>query len=197
MDASLTDKAWECARRLLSEERLVHTQGAQEEARRLAPLFGADPGKAALAAVLHDIARGYGPQELLRAAQSKGIMVRRIDRLRPILLHGKISAAIAAECGVRDEDVLRAIASHVTGRPGWTSLEQVVYLADKTERGRDYPGVERLRTLIRSGRPREALREALRNAITHAARNGPELVDPETVVVFNEVSQGLAQAPEH
>jgi hypothetical protein len=30
----------------------------------------------------------------------------------------------------------------------------------------------------------------------YAAQTDPFFVDPETVVVFNEVSQGLAQAPE-
>lgn len=191
------DEAWEYARRVLSKERFSHTQGTEEEARRLAPCLGAGPNKAALAAVLHDIARDHTPQELLRAAASKGIMVRTIDKLRPILLHGRVAAATAAELGVKDEDVLQAIASHATGRPGWTSLEQAVFLADKMERRRDYPEVARVRELVRSGRPMEALREALGNVIMYAVRDEPGFVDPETVVVFNEVTQGLAQAPEH
>jgi predicted HD superfamily hydrolase involved in NAD metabolism len=162
----------------------------------LAPVFGADPKKAVIAAILHDIARGYTPAELLRVARSQGIMVRTADVVSPILLHGKIAAAIARECGITDASILDAIAWHVTGRPGWTSLEKVVYLADKVEENRDYPGVQEVRELVRAGKPVTALRESLRNAIMYAAQTDPFFVDPETVVVFNEVSQGLAQAPE-
>ena len=196
MSTLTAEEAWEYVRRALPEGRLLHTKGTVEEACRLAPYFGVDLGKASLAAMLHDIARDLSPGELLQAARSKGIMVRTVDRLCPVLLHGRIAAAKARELGVSDEDVLQAIASHVTGRPGWTSLEQVVYLADKTEPGREYPGVERVRGLARSGRVREALKQALRNSIIYALESEPGFVDPETVVVFNEVAQGLAEAPE-
>ena len=190
------DEIWGYVLEVLSEERLIHTKGTVEEVSVLAPHFGVDPDKASLAAMLHDIARDLSPQELLQAAESRGIMVRTVDRLCPVLLHGRIAAAKARELGVSNEDVLQAIASHVTGRPGWTSLEQALYLADKTEPGRDYPGVARVRELSRSGRVREALKEALRNSIIYALESEPGFVDPETVVVFNEVAQGLSEAPD-
>lgn len=196
MNDSLQGKAWEFARRRLSEERLRHTEGTAEAAARLAALLGADPGKAVLAAVLHDIARDLSPEDLLRAARSKGIMVRTVDTRNPVLLHGKIAAAEAEALGVRDPDVLQAIASHVTGRRGWTGLEKAVYLADKVESTRSYPGVDRLRELIDAGQVEVALMEALRGAVAYAAKYGPGLVDPETVVVLNEVSQDLSQSRE-
>jgi predicted HD superfamily hydrolase involved in NAD metabolism len=192
----LLAKAWDYARGRLAGERLLHTEGTEEEARRMAALLGADPEKAALAAVLHDTARDLAPQDLLRTAEAKGIIVRTIDSLCPVLLHGRVAAAEAAELGVRDPEVLLAISSHVTGRPGWTSLEKAVYLADKVEKSRSYRGVERVRELVRAGKMEVALREALKNAITYALQSEEGFVDPETVVVFNEVSQGLARAPE-
>ena len=195
MDALLA-RAWDYARSRLGAERLLHTEGTVEEARRLAVLFGASPEKAEVAAVLHDIARDIPARDLLRAARSKGIMVRTIDSLHPVLLHGKVAAAEAALLGVEDLEILHAISSHGTGRPGWTSLEKTLYLADKVEKSRSYPGVERLRELVRLGEPEMALREALREAVIYALRNEPGFVDPETVVVLNEVSQGLSRSTE-
>lgn len=196
-DKAGVELAWNVARQYLSGERLHHTEGTARAALRLAPLFGADVEKAVAAAVLHDIARDLPPSELVRLAQSKGIMVRTADIASPVLLHGRLAAEIAKESGVFDQDVLNAVARHVTGQSGWTSLDQAVYLADKIEETRDYPGVMGPRELARLGKPRTALREALKNAIRYSMDNVPFFVDPETVVVFNEVSQSLAQAPEN
>jgi len=123
--------------------------------------------------------------------------VRTADIISPILLHGRVAALIARESGISDQDVLDAVERHVTGKSGWTSLDETVYLADKIEDGRDYPGVYEVRELVRAGKPRAALREALKNAIAYSMDNVPYFVDPETVVVFNEVSQELKEAPEH
>lgn len=194
MEDNLIEKAWTLARSRLTEERLLHTMGTVDEAARLAPLFGADPDKAALAAILHDIARDASPRDLLRTARSKGIMIRTVDRSSPVLLHGKVAASEAAALGVSDPGVLSAIASHGTGRRGWTGLEKTVYLADKIERTRSYKGVERLRQMVALGQAELALREALREAVAYAAKHGPGFVDPETVVVLNEVSKGLSKA---
>lgn len=188
--------AWSIARRRLSGARLLHTEGTVRAALALAAAFGADPQKAAIAAVLHDIVRDEAPAELVRLARAKGIMVRTEDEIRPVLLHGRIAAAIAKESGITDPCILAAIESHVTGRPGWTGLEQMLYLADKIEETRDYPGVHKLRELAMEGKVKEALKEALKVSIKHSLDASPSFVDPETVVVFNEVSQNLAQAPE-
>jgi len=188
--------AWSLARRHLSEGRLLHTEGTVRAALALAPAFGANPQKAAVAAVLHDIVRDETPDELVRLARAKGIIVRTEDERNPVLLHGRVAAAIARESGIADPCVLVAIESHVTGRRGWTGLEQALYLADKVEETRDYPGVHIVRDLVGRGKVREALREALKNAIKHSLDSIPSFVDPETVVVFNEVSQNLAQAQE-
>ena len=195
-DAAQIELAWSIARQHLGGERLQHTEGAARAALRLAPMFGADPQKAVVAAVLHDIARDVAAGDLVRLAQSKGIIVRTADALCPVLLHGRIAAVIAKESGMLDPSVLDAVARHVTGQSGWTSLDKTVYLADKVEETRDYPGVQGLRELVRSVKPRTALLEALKNAIRYSMDNVPFFVDPETVVVFNEVSQSLAQAPE-
>ncbi len=176
----------ELVRRTLSQERYLHSTGTADTAASLAKEFGADPDKAYLAGLLHDIAREDLPSDILPEAKSHGIIVRTEDRRLPLLLHGKVAAARARELGVEDPDILDAISSHVAGRRGWTRLEQVVYLADKIEPTRDYPGVARLRSLVQEGYFTDALKECLANAIGYAASHRG-VVDPETVVVFNEI----------
>ena len=65
----------------------------------------------------------------------------------PSLLHAKTGAALARDrFGVPDA-VYEAIRWHTTGKPDMTLLEKIVYLADCMEPTRDYPGVDRLRSL--------------------------------------------------
>ena len=96
-DRAEVELAWSIARGRLAGERLLHTEGAARAALRLAPLFGADPQKAVVAAVLHDIARDVAPGDLVRLAQSKGIMVTTADAVCPVLLHGRLAAVMATE----------------------------------------------------------------------------------------------------
>ena len=50
------------------------------------------------------------------------------------VLHARAGRIIAAQrYGITDTEVLDAIENHVTGRPGMTLLEQIVFLADYTE----------------------------------------------------------------
>lgn len=96
---------------------------------------------------------------------------------------------VKKELGLEDQGVLDAISYHVTGRPDWTRLEQVLYLADKIEPDRDYLGVDKVRALLETGDFEEALLECLRENIIYAARTKGWIVDTNTVVIFNELAR--------
>ena len=49
----------------LSGYRLEHTLGCEKAAIRLAEKYGEDPRKSAFCALLHDITKGFSPQEQL------------------------------------------------------------------------------------------------------------------------------------
>lgn len=175
---------------MLTEGRFRHCVGTAEYGSKLAKKYGVDPDRAYLAGILHDLAREFSAGYLLRRAREQGIILRKEEKACPLLLHGKVSALIAEEeIGVRDRGVLNAIAFHVTGRSQWTRLEQIVYLADKVELTRDYPGVDVVRRLLENSDFDYALLECLRNAIIYAARTEGWIVDTETVVVFNEIAK--------
>ena len=179
----------EYVRRTLTEKRFLHSISTACCGKEIALSVGVCPERAYLAGILHDIARELPDESLLRTAREKGIIPRNEEKSHPILLHGKIAALISKdELGIKDKGVL-AIAFHVAGRQGWPRLEQVVYLADKIEPLRDYPGVDGLRRLVETGRFDKALMESLRNTVIYAVQERDKIVDTETVVVFNEVTK--------
>lgn len=131
----------------LSGYRYVHTLGCERAAVWLAQRYGADPEKAALAAILHDITKHLSKEEQLNLCEKYGIIICNVEKSEPKILHGKTAAAIArAEYGA-PEDVCEAIACHTTGKHNMTPLDKVLYLADYIEETRDFPGVEKARVL--------------------------------------------------
>ena len=161
------------ARERLSGKRYGHTLRVADTAEDLARVHGLDPGRARLAALLHDAAREIGaPEEFLELARGWNLPVGEPERRDPKLLHGPVAAELARRSlRVEDGDVLEAVRVHTVGRPGMGGLALLLFVADKIEPARDYPSVERLRRLSREDL-REAAAEALRRAIAHNDERG-------------------------
>lgn len=130
----------------MPEKRRLHVEGVVREAERLARLHGADSEKAAIAAFCHDMARGMPAEEMRHLVAVWDLPAEIAEH--PETGHGPLAAAMLFhDLGIRDAELLDAVANHTTGRAGMSRLEQVVYLADAIEPTRAYPGVERLREL--------------------------------------------------
>jgi HD superfamily phosphohydrolase YqeK len=57
-----------------------------------------------------------------------------VEQAAPILLHGRLAASmLERDYALADPEVLAAAAHHTTARAGMSSLEKLVFLADKTE----------------------------------------------------------------
>lgn len=169
---SLLDSAKAYARERLSDKRREHTLRVAETAERLAAAHGLDRSRTRLAALLHDSARELDPEELLRAAEERGLPAGRFERENPKLLHGPVAAELASEdLGVTDGDVLDAVRAHTTGAPGMGPLALAVFLADKIEPERDYPGIEDLRELAERDL-KEAARVSLEGSVRHNEERG-------------------------
>lgn len=111
---------------------LAHCQAVAAQSRKLAARFGLDEGRAALAALCHDLAAVVPPGEAISVAENLGLIPDPIEREAPILLHGPIAAAVLErELGFVDQDLLNAIRYHSTSRPGATALELLLFVADK------------------------------------------------------------------
>ena len=60
------EQAKKLVRKNLSEKRYTHTKNVKKMAVKLAKRWGADPEKAALAAILHDAAKELPKEQLLQ-----------------------------------------------------------------------------------------------------------------------------------
>ena len=132
----------------IDEKRLAHSLGTASEAVKLAKIHGADPAKARVAGLLHDVAKGKCQYGYKVYADQYDVVLDDIEAKNAELIHGKLGAAMVKEqLGIDDEDILSAIRWHTTGRAGMSLLEKVIYLADLIEPGRDFEGIEAIRQI--------------------------------------------------
>jgi predicted HD superfamily hydrolase involved in NAD metabolism len=127
--------AW--LRENVSEHRVNHILGVEAMSVELARTHGLNEEKAALAGLMHDLAKYFKPQRLLDMAKAEGLELDPVDLVNPHLLHADVGAIVARDdFQVTDPEVLRAIADHTLGRPCMSALSCVVFLADSLELGR-------------------------------------------------------------
>ena len=131
----------------LTEKRIAHVLGCENEAVSLANRWGEDPERAAVAGILHDITKKLSAEEQLKLCEKYAIINDAAEVANPKLLHAKTGAAFARELFGIEDDIYGAIRWHTTGKPDMTLLEKIIYLADFVEPTRNFPGVEELREL--------------------------------------------------
>ena len=181
-------KARRLAKKRLSAKRYQHTLNVRRMAVKLAKRWGADPEKAALAALLHDTAKELPREEMLQILNDNAIMAENAQNRPSPVWHG-ICAAILAQTqwGVEDEEVLSAIRCHTTGKPGMSLLDEIVFLADMTSAELDYPEVDYLRKLEKKD-IHQAMREALEMNL-HWLEESGKPVDEETRAALEDLRQ--------
>jgi predicted HD superfamily hydrolase involved in NAD metabolism len=134
-------------RAAMSEKRFNHVLRVEETAIQLAKKYEADVEKTSIAALLHDYAKEQPASEMRDLIISENLD---LDLLQygPAIWHGPVGAVLARrEFEVEDEEVLRAIHFHTIGAPEMSVIEQIIYVADYIEPGRDFDGVEKAREL--------------------------------------------------
>lgn len=130
----------------MSEKRFVHTEGCVKMAEKLAGRWNAPRELAIRAAWLHDIAKEIPYDEQLQMADKFGIILNRTQKNKKII-HAFTGALIAWQDFGECEEVCGAIRWHTTAHKNMTLLEKIIWLADLTEEGRSFPGVEEIRKL--------------------------------------------------
>ena len=107
----------------LSDKRRIHTLGVKDTAIALAKKYGADPLKAEVAALAHDLYRGLRGEDLNKTVRDLGLDKKYLDD--PNLAHSKIASIMLREkYGVEDSDILNAyslltLSSPAETIPGW------------------------------------------------------------------------------
>lgn len=183
------DELIEAVSSQMPAKRWEHTKGVMETAVILAGRFGADPVKAELAAILHDVAK-YWPVQKLHQMMVEHKLSDELLHYDKQLWHAEVGAFVAEhEYGVTDVEVLDAIRYHTSGRIGMTLLDKVVCLADYMEPGRDFPGVNNIRELANHSLE-EALAAGFDSTIGYLLSRR-QIIFPLTVLARNDLIKQL------
>lgn len=171
----------------LKPSRFRHSLGVAETAMKLAKRFGADEEQARVAGLLHDCAREFRNEDMVKEAEKRGIAIGEVERSMPLLLHADIGAVRVRELyGVEDPAISQAIARHTVGGLEMTVLDKIIWYADMIEPGRDFPGVDELRELGRTASLDAMLLAGLSHSIVFVVEKG-HLIHPVTVLARNEI----------
>ena len=117
-----------------NSHRFEHTLGVAYTAAAMAFIYGEEPLKAELTGLLHDCAKCFSNDELIELCKKDGIELSPEEIASPQVIHAKYGRFLAYhEYGIRDEDMLNAIAFHTTGRLQMSVLEKIIFTADYIE----------------------------------------------------------------
>lgn len=178
----------------LSPKRFKHSLNVMERAVYLSRIIGADPAKAELAGLLHDVEKNTDEKILLQNLQNSDILFSDADAVLPQLWHAPAGMLFVRDkLDIRDQDVLNAIRYHTTGRANMSPLEKTVYLADLTSADRDYPDAEFTRQLSEKD-PDGAILYSLQFILGEMLRQG-KVLHPDSVECYNQIAAARAGKP--
>ena len=142
------DEIKELLKSRMNAHRYEHSLNVADRAVFLAKRNGADPERAYFAGLVHDICKGIPLEEQHAIIENAGIVLDEDTEKSPALWHAVAgSVYIRTELSVTDEEVIRAVRYHTTGRGGMSLLEKVLYMADLTSADRNYPDADYTRSL--------------------------------------------------
>ncbi|MBO1265778.1 bis(5'-nucleosyl)-tetraphosphatase (symmetrical) YqeK [Proteiniclasticum sp. SCR006] len=174
----------------LKESRVRHILGVAQAAKELSKLYGIDPDKVERAALYHDILKDKDKIWLVSYMRQHGEEPGE-GLLAWKTLHAPAGSIFAKEVGgERDEETLNAIRYHTTGRPGMSLAEKIIFVSDYIEEGRDFDGVEQLRTLARKDLDQAVLASLLSSISYLKKRNDHVMTQSlEAVAYYTEVTE--------
>lgn len=159
----------------LKPARYEHTLGVSYTAAALAMNYGENLIQAELAGLLHDCAKCYTDEEIIRECRAYQLTLTEGELRAPAVIHAKLGAFLAKEeYGICDQQVLSAIACHTTGKPDMTPLEKIIYIADYIEPHRDQaPNLASIRKLAFEDLD-QALYHILSDTLSYLKKKGTE-----------------------
>ncbi len=138
---------------ILSPKRYLHTRGVVDAAMRLGDLcLGRSDPMLIASAFLHDLTKELSDQEQMDLIQKYEIELDDEDLQSPAILH----SFTAPEVIKRDfpefanDFILNAVRNHTIGSPHMSILDEIIFLADFIEQGRNYEACVALRHSVYS-----------------------------------------------
>ncbi|MCR5009218.1 MAG: bis(5'-nucleosyl)-tetraphosphatase (symmetrical) YqeK [Oribacterium sp.] len=121
-------------KRILKPERYEHSLSVSFTCVCLAMRYGVDLYKAEVAGLVHDCAKQFSDEELIKLCKKEKVELTDDMLKAPQVIHSVFGAVYARkEFGIEDGDVLSAIYYHTLGKPDMSLLEAIVFTADYIE----------------------------------------------------------------
>lgn len=118
----------------LDPMRYEHSLSVSFTCMNLAMRYGYDMEKAELAGLMHDCGKRFSDEVILRKCIKHDILVTEGEKNALPVLHAKYGAWLAEyKYGIKDKEILDAIACHTVGKPNMTTLDKILYIADYIE----------------------------------------------------------------
>ncbi|GMB10432.1 MAG: bis(5'-nucleosyl)-tetraphosphatase (symmetrical) YqeK [Candidatus Improbicoccus devescovinae] len=170
----------------LSPKRYIHSINVAKSAGILAEKYGADPEKAKIAGILHDITKEWSYTEHMNFVNKYKISVSKYEILSKKLLHSLTgSFYIKYILKIGDPDIINSVRYHTTAHENMSMLEKIVYISDFISEDRTFYGVERLRNLANKSM-QSVITEALGFSIAELVSE-KRIIHPNTLKAYNQV----------
>ena len=153
MNEVTLDALRDAVRSHMDERRYRHTLGVEKEMRYLAEALAPELlFEASAAALLHDITKSLSWDAQKEYCRKNGLPMDADEMLAPALLHAKTGAHYAQReyPAFATSMVVDAISRHTTACPPLSLVAAMLFVADFTEEGRDYPDCIDLRNQLHS-----------------------------------------------
>lgn len=170
----------------LDEKRYNHTKRVVKKSKQLAKLYNAPIDKVKIGAYLHDVAKFYKVEDMLKLIGNKYPEVNEGIYHNSQLLHGFTAAEIAQnELEINDDEILEAVRYHTIGKADMSITAKIVYLADAIEDDRDWSGVVKARKLAEKNIDLAIIYE-LDKKIEYLIKKN-SLIHPNTIAFRNDL----------
>ena len=171
----------------LTADRLGHVMGVAYLAEKIARRHGLDPFKARMAGLLHDAAKCWKKKDLKKYARKHRLKVPDLEQTcerQPGLLHAYVGADLVKKIfGIKDPEILSAIAKHSLADVRMTPFDKCVYLADLAAPGRKFPEAKVIRKMALKNLDKAFL-EGLRVKLHYTVQDGC-WIHPQSIRVWN------------
>ncbi|QBQ07883.1 nicotinate-nucleotide adenylyltransferase [Spiroplasma gladiatoris] len=130
----------------MDEERYFHSLNVGQEALKIAHLNNYDLQKALIAGTLHDIAKRWSEQETIEIISQYDKTL--LSEPKPVWHSFAGAFHLKRDWLFNDKEIINAVFKHTVGDREMSTLDMIVFCADKVSSERTYQGVDKLRTLV-------------------------------------------------
>ncbi|MEE8823951.1 putative nicotinate-nucleotide adenylyltransferase [Lentilactobacillus sunkii] len=167
----------------LTDSRFQHCLRVEQTAMNLAERNGVNVEKAAISGLVHDYAKQRPDEDFINAIKEYHMDPELLNYGNAIW-HGVVGwIFVKNELQITDIDILNAVRYHTVGHQYMTPLEQIVYMADYIEPGRDFPGVDDARKITMNNLKDGVAYQTKQTLGYLVGHNKP--VFPQTIVTYN------------